>query len=144
MGNDGSGQLEMHIAKRSRVRLEAPIFAFDIKAAGEAKHTVDDQNFSVVAQVEGGDPFWNQAWVEQRHAYSLFAEPSSNRRPRIVRSNCIDQNPNLDAAMIRLSKSIHEVLPATGAIENVGGKADRSLRAFNRLKHGRIGLDAVG
>ena len=45
--------------------------------------------------------------------------------------------------MIRLSKSIHEVLPATGAIENVG-KADRSFRAFNPLKHGRIGLDAVG
>jgi len=46
--------------------------------------------------------------------------------------------------MIRLSKSIHEVLPATGAIENVGGKADRSLRAFNRLKHGRICLGAIG
>jgi hypothetical protein len=73
MAEDRAGQLKMHIPKRSGVRFEAPIFAFDVEAAGEAQQTIRDENFPVITQVNGGHPSWDQAGVEQRHAHSLLS-----------------------------------------------------------------------
>ena len=149
MRDDGAADLEVEVAvgwrgrdgaRRSQV---GPVFAFNVEAAGETELAIDDEDFAMVAEVEGGEPGGAGGAVEERGVDVAGAKGFDDGWAAVFGAHGVDEDANLNAALLGAVEGVDESLANAGSVENVSREGDGFGSAFDGFEHGGISFGAV-
>jgi hypothetical protein len=115
----------------------------DVKAAGEADASVDDEDLPVISQIEISHVPRDHAAAELGDTHASLREHRGGARLAVGRSHAIDQHAHLNAPAGRPGEGFDETFPHSIHVEDVGDETNRSARLFDRLQHGGVGLVSV-
>src|SRR5690554_906700 len=136
LSNDRATQLEMCV-EGHLIAAFGKMFVADVEAASEADLAVDDEQLSVISQVEPRG--------EEAGQKTADVEPASAERPigggeRITRAHRVDEDTHFDAARLRCKEFLPEDLGDPPPIEDIAHHQDRLFGLFDRLEHRKIGV----
>ena len=117
----------------------------EIDAAGEGDGSIRDEQFAVVAEIDGGDAPGREERRGQEFVERNFVvpQPVSDGRPGISRAGGVNQDADGHAAGHGAGER-GDKLPAAGVVvENVGAERDGFFGRFDGGEHGGKGGVAV-
>ena len=118
----------------------------DVHAAGEGDLSVHDEDFAMVAEIDGGHAPGLQQRRRQKFCERNFcvAQFPGDRRPRITCAGGIHQHADFHAAFLTArSQRVNELVAGRIVVENIADERNGCFCGFDGGKHGGKCLVAV-
>ena len=144
IGHHGATHLKMQ-AVRGRNRVQAqPMVGADVHAAGKTDHTIDDQDFAVVAQVDVREQPRDGRPQKCSARDTQDPQPSEHPGRPVARTDRIHQHTHLHATRMGARQSFYKGIARSVVVEDIGLQRDGVLRCINGGQHGWVGVVAIG